>query len=903
MSRRPQVAAKKAGNVTNTANTSNIAKAANAANMTKATTTSNARFGDDGIIKLESGFAKIDAEGIQPFIQFVEVSDKEFFKSKGFVDLYDIIFKMCIQRDPDNWSEHLYQKYVDSLRNYIQQKVLSKLRAVRHGHADRPFLCEWAQRWKNFKLVVKGLSRLFMYLDRFYTDSTDNVLPLRPQAFKLYSDTVFTEMGTPVRNAVLRCIERERQGEEQDRPLLQQCLQAFIEIGFLYADRKLKVYKEEFEKKMVEESGAFYKQRASGWKDQDSCPAYMERVETIIGAERQRVDAYMNRSSLQPLIAECYRHLLQAHQADILRKQTGLSWLLATDSLPDIARIYRLYSMGQTYANATSASATATASVSASSASASTASATVAAASAASASATAGGVVSQDNNPDMVIISEIFYEYTLRAGNDLIDRCQEKTSNNNSNNNNDVEEEDKKSEDCEMKEANGDEEKTLSATMTTTTTTTTTRPLVVGSDKNHTLVNSLLDLHTRSNLVVGSCFGGVHLFQLALKRAFEGFVNKDDRVAKQLAKFAGDALAKGSKLCVTSLEGTLDGVVFLYGYIQEKDVFEHDYQLFLANRLLMGLCESEHAEKSMISRLKRQCGYSWTNKLEGMFKDVNLSKEMMSRFLKMHDAKISAAATAAATATAATAAVGNNDTAIEVNVCTTGCWPSAKMTPYKMPEDIAKMADRFKRFYLAQNSGHKLEWRMDMGQAEVVVDFSPRMRRSLVVNTPQMIILLAFNDQKIISCGQLLDITGFSIADITNPLLSLAHPKISILLKRPNTKHLELSHQFMINAKFVSQLRKVIVPLLRTSVRDPEDRKSVAAIELQRRHMIDACVVRIMKARKKLRFNVLVSEVVTQLQARFSPKPHDIKKRIEALVETEYLKRADEDRNVFEYLA
>ena len=36
------------------------------------------------------------------------------------------------------------------------------------------------------------------------------------------------------------------------------------------------------------------------------------------------------------------------------------------------------------------------------------------------------------------------------------------------------------------------------------------------------------------------------------------------------------------------------------------------------------------AEKSMLSKLKQECGSSFTNKLEGMFKDIDLSKDIMT---------------------------------------------------------------------------------------------------------------------------------------------------------------------------------------------------------------------------------------------------------------------------------
>jgi hypothetical protein len=68
--------------------------------------------------------------------------------------------------------------------------------------------------------------------------------------------------------------------------------------------------------------------------------------------------------------------------------------------------------------------------------------------------------------------------------------------------------------------------------------------------------------------------------------------------------------------------------------------------------------------------------------------------------------------------------------------------------------------EKYKRFYLHQHSGHKLEWRMDQGQAEIQVDFAAAMRRGLIVTTYQMMIFLVFNSAKIVTFKQILDITG-----------------------------------------------------------------------------------------------------------------------------------------------
>ncbi len=52
----------------------------------------------------------------------------------------------------------------------------------------------------------------------------------------------------------------------------------------------------------------------------------------------------------------------------------------------------------------------------------------------------------------------------------------------------------------------------------------------------------------------------------------------------------------------------------------------------LAKRLLLGSSASIDAEKSMIAKIKSECGASFTTKLEGMFKDVELSKDIHKEF-------------------------------------------------------------------------------------------------------------------------------------------------------------------------------------------------------------------------------------------------------------------------------
>lgn len=68
-----------------------------------------------------------------------------------------------------------------------------------------------------------------------------------------------------------------------------------------------------------------------------------------------------------------------------------------------------------------------------------------------------------------------------------------------------------------------------------------------------------------------------------------------------------------------------------------------------------------------------------------------------------------------------------------------------------------------------------------------------------------------------------------------------------------------------------------------------------------RQYQIDAAIVRIMKMRKTLSYTLLLNELFTQL--KFPIKPQDIKKRIESLIDRDYMERDKDNPTQYNYVA
>ncbi|KYQ93604.1 cullin C [Tieghemostelium lacteum] len=401
-----------------------------------------------------------------------------------------------------------------------------------------------------------------------------------------------------------------------------------------------------------------------------------------------------------------------------------------------------------------------------------------------------------------------------------------------------------------------------------------------------TYFQSLLDLKDKYDRLLLQAFNNDKQFIHSIHQAFEYFINLNPKSPEFISLFIDEKLKKGLKgVSDEEIDVILDKILTLFRFIQEKDVFEKYYKQHLAKRLLLGRSVSDDAERTMIAKLKTECGYQFTSKLEGMFTDMKLSVDTMTGFRnRLQETK-------------KTLPIDLN-----VHVLTTGFWPTQNTANCILPREILQCCETFKSYYLSNHNGRLLLWQTNMGTAEIKANF-PSKTHELQVSSYQMVILVHFNDSEKLTFKEITDLTGIPQQDLKRNLQALTNPKNKILEKESQTKTIEESDVFSFNQKFKSKLFRVKVMAVVQKETNVEASETRQKVDEDRKHQIEASIVRVMKARKTMEHSNLVSEVMKQLQSRFIPNPIIVKKRIESLIEREYLERSKQDRKIYNYMA
>ena len=288
---------------------------------------------------------------------------------------------------------------------------------------------------------------------------------------------------------------------------------------------------------------------------------------------------------------------------------------------------------------------------------------------------------------------------------------------------------------------------------------------IVFADHPDDMVVHLLSLKRRMDVVWRQYFHRDEELGHCLRETFAVFMNKtkkadatwgtdNTKVGEMIAKYVDLLLRGGAKAIPAVLTGPprpapdadhdepdadsaadedaemdvqLDQVLDLFRFVQGKAVFEAFYKKDLARRLLLGRSASAAAERSMLTRLKTECGAAFTHNLEQMFADVERARDDMAAF--RHRRRPAGPPLAID---------------LSVHVLSAAAWPSYPDLPVSLPPDVRAALAEFEAHYRALHAGRRLAWKHAHAHAQLRARF-PLGAKELLVSGFQAVVLLLFN--------------------------------------------------------------------------------------------------------------------------------------------------------------
>jgi cullin 1 len=484
---------------------------------------------------------------------------------------------------------------------------------------------------------------------------------------------LFEQVSGKVMDAVLKLVEKQRNGETIEHSQIKQVVDSFVSLGLDEADPSkstLDVYRFHFERPFLAATKEFYQAESKQFVAENSVVEYMKKAESRLAEEEERVSMYLHQDIAIPLKKTCNQALIADHST-LLREEFQV--LLDNDREEDMARMYKLLS----------------------------------------------------RIPDgLEPLRTRFETHVRKAGLAAVQKVQS---------------------------SEGDK----------------LEPKVY--------VDALLEIHTQYQGLVKRAFNEEPEFTRSLDNACREFVNRNEvcksgsnKSPELLAKYTDVLLRKSStSIEEGELEATLTQIMTVFKYIEDKDVFQKFYSRMLARRLVHSNSSSDDAETSMISKLKEACGFEYTNKLQRMFQDMQISKDLNKEF-KDHVEGVEYVKPVDST----------------FSILGTGFWPlTPPSTHFNPPSEINAEIERFIRFYKHKHDGRKLTWLWHLCKGEIKAGYCKNSKTpyTFQVSIYQMAILLLFNDKDSYSYEDMVAATQLSNDVLDQALAVILKAKVLLM--------------------------------------------------------------------------------------------------------------------------
>ncbi|KAG0684252.1 hypothetical protein C6P40_005035 [Pichia californica] len=411
-------------------------------------------------------------------------------------------------------------------------------------------------------------------------------------------------------------------------------------------------------------------------------------------------------------------------------------------------------------------------------------------------------------------------------------------------------------------------------------------------------IKSLLKIYNKFKYVVEVSFDNNEAFNKALDSACRKFINTNkiatpiprskSKTPEYLAKYCDDYLKNRSD------DMNIDEIITVFKFLEDRESFETWYRRTLSKRLLFGNAtpEDEENEEEIIQRLKTANSAEYTSKITNMFNDIRASKNLGIAYKDLVNK--------------------NGDSSkgfindLEPKILDTASWGTIfknNNESFILPAELISTEELFTELYKERHNGRQLNWVWSRSKVEIKANISKPGRPPyfFTVSLFQYAILTCFQDEDSVTAGALLEKTALPQEVFKNHIIPFVKNKLLIQNPSGEKNITKVGTTFTIVQEYTSKKLKVNFATVKQVDTKTEEKETNEEIERRKHELLKAGIVRIMKARKHLKHENLMTEVY-QIIDRFKPTVSEIKKAIEVLLDEQYLARSD-DGTGYDYLS
>ena len=221
----------------------------------------------------------------------------------------------------------------------------------------------------------------------------------------------------------------------------------------------------------------------------------------------------------------------------------------------------------------------------------------------------------------------------------------------------------------------------------------------------------------------------------------------------------------------------------------------------------------------------------------------------------------------------------------------------------------------FREFYCLREKGHKLDFPLEGSFCEMKMTLGDDKKYIVCCSAAQAILLSLLDEKESMTYQEVSSYFNIENSELKKHLIPLFIQKAEkqpLLLKVPATNSFQSGDKISINMAFSSKNKYVRINAFQKKESKEEIEKTTEAIMEERKLAIEASIVRVMKSKKQMPHALLINEVMRSLGLNLTVrkpflktnfKGNDVKQILTKVINNGYLRRDENDANVYHYIS